>query len=273
MKDRYAFIVSDRTGITAQTMGHMLLSQFPTIKFKTVSLPFTDTDEKAQQAVRQINSAAGKDDEPPLIFATLVNDKIREIISRSNGVFFDMIDQFIQPLEKELGIESSHAIGSSHGVVDPEKYTSRIAAVNFAVRTDDGVHLSSYNQAAVIIIGVSRTGKTPTSLYLSLHFGIYVANYPLTPADLDTGRLPSSIEKYRDKLFGLSIDPERLAQIRQERFAQGRYAQFKQCKYEVSQAEAMFRQENVPYVNTTSKSIEELATTIIHRADLKRDLI
>jgi regulator of PEP synthase PpsR (kinase-PPPase family) len=273
MKERYAFIVSDRTGITAQTMGHMLLSQFPTIKFKTVSLPFTDTDEKAQQAVRQINSAAGKDDAPPLIFATLVDDKIREIISRSNGVFFDMIDQFIQPLEKELGIESSHAVGSSHGVVDPEKYTSRIAAVNFAVRTDDGVHLSSYNQAAVVIIGVSRTGKTPTSLYLSLHFGIYVANFPLTPGDLDAGRLPSPIEKYRDKLFGLSIDPERLAQIRQERFPKGRYAQLKQCKYEVSQAEAMFRQENIPYVNTTSKSIEEIATTIIHRADLKRDLI
>lgn len=273
MKERYAFIVSDRTGITAQTMGHMLLSQFPAIKFKTVSLPFTDNDEKAQQAVHQINSAARKNNESPLIFATLVDAKIRQIISSSNGVFFDMIDQFIQPLEKELGIESSHAIGSSHGVVDPEKYTHRIAAVNYAVRTDDGVHVSAYDQASVIIVGVSRTGKTPTSLYLSLHFGIYVANYPLTPSDLDSGQLPSPVEKYRDKLFGLTIEPERLAQIRQERFAKGRYAQLKQCNYEVSKAEAMFRQENIPYVNTTSKSIEELAATIIHRADLKRDLI
>ncbi len=273
MKERYAFIVSDRTGITAQTMGQMLLSQFPPIKFKTVSLPFTDTVEKAQQAVVQIDSAVGESAATPLVFATLIDDTIRQIISRSNGVFFDMIGQFIEPLEKELGVESSHTIGSSHGVIDPEKYTSRIAAVNFAIRTDDGVHIGSYDQASVVIVGVSRTGKTPTSLYLSLQFGIRVANYPLTPADLDTGRVPRAIEKYRDKLFGLSIDPQRLAQIRQERFAEGSYAQLRQCQYEVSRAEALFRKEKIPFVDATAKSIEELATTIIHMAGLRRDLV
>lgn len=273
MEERYAFIVSDRTGITAETMGHTLLSQFPTIKFKTVPLPFIDTEEKAQQAVQQINSAAEKDGKFPLVFATLVDDKIRKIISSSNGVFFDVIDHFLEPLERELGVESAHTIGRSHGVVDPAKYTSRIAAVNYSVRTDDGLNTNQYDQAAVIIIGVSRTGKTPTCLYLALHFGTYAANYPLTPEILITGRLPLDITKCRDKLFGLTIVPSRLAQMRQERFAKGRYADLKQCQREVLQAEAIFRQEKVPYINTTAVSIEEIATTIIQRASLKRDLV
>jgi len=273
MEERYAFIISDRTGITAETMGHTLLSQFPMMKFKTVPLPFIDTEEKARQTVQQINDAAEKNGRLPLVFATLVDDNIRKMISSSNGVFFDLIDQFLGPLERELGVESAHTIGRSHGVVDPAKYTSRIAAVNFSVRTDDGVNTNKYDQAAVIIVGVSRTGKTPTCLYLALHFGTYAANYPLTPEDLIAGRLPARIAKFRDKLFALTIDPSRLAKIRQERFARGRYAGLKQCQQEVLQAEAIFRQENVPYINTTAISIEEIATTIIHKARLKRDLI
>ncbi len=272
MTERYAFIVSDRTGITAETMGHMLLSQFPHLQFKTVPLPFVDTDDKAEDAVRRINMTAAAGG-PPLIFATLVDDKIRETISRSNGVFFDLFNQFLGPLERALGSESSHTVGRSHGVVDPLKYTSRIAAVNFSLRTDDGVHVADYGQASLIIVGVSRTGKTPTCLYLALHFGTFAANYPLTVKDLDAGHLPRHIGNYRHKVYGLTIEPERLMQIRQERFAKGSYAQLNQCRYEVAQAEALFRRDKIPHLNTTSKSVEEIATTILYRAKLKRDLL
>lgn len=271
--ERYAFIVSDRTGITAETVGHTLLSQFPTIKFKTVALPFVDTHDKAEDAVRQINRTAEQNGNRPLVFTTIIDDAIRSKLAASEGVFFDLFDTFLDPLERELGMASSHTVGQSHGVVDPVKYTTRISAVNYSVRTDDGVDVDHYDEAAVIVVGVSRTGKTPTSLYLALHFGTFTANYPLTGEDLDRGRLPKQVRRYRKKLFGLTIDPERLQQIRQERFAKGRYADLKQCQYEVSQAEAMFRREGVPYINTTAKSIEEIATTILHRANLRRDLM
>ncbi len=273
MTERYAFIISDRTGITAETLGHSLLSQFPTINFKTLALPFVDTHDKAAAAVRQINEIAEQVGSRPLVFATIVDDDIRHLLASSQGVFFDLFDVFLDPLERELGVASAHSVGRSHGVVDPVKYTSRISAVNYSMRTDDGVHTEDYGQAAVIVVGVSRTGKTPTSLYLALHFGTYTANYPLTEDDLHRGRLPDRLLKFRTKLFGLTIDPERLQQIRNERIAKGRYAEARQCQYEVAAAEAMFRRDRIPYIDTSAMSIEEIATTILHRANLRRDLL
>ena len=273
MTDRYAFVVSDRTGITAETLCHSLICHFPTVRFETVALPFIDTNEKARDAVLQINEAAEKLGTPPLIFATLADDKIRETISRSNGVMFDLFDTFLAPLEKELHMASEHSVGSSHGVLDPKKYTGRMSALNYTMRADDGNDPDHYDQAGLIVLGVSRSGKTPTSLYLALHFGIYTANYPLTPDELDSGRIPPQIIRHRHKLFGLTIDPERLAQVRAERYAEGRYAQLKQCQYEVRQAEAIFRRERIPFVNSTHMSIEEIATTILHKVRFKRDLM
>jgi regulator of PEP synthase PpsR (kinase-PPPase family) len=273
MSDRYAFMVSDRTGITAENLGLSLLCHFPTVHFKTVALPFIDSREKALDAVNQINAAAERSGRTPLVFATLADDEVRATISSSRGVVFDLFDTFLAPLEKELGLASEHSVGSSHGVLDPKKYTSRISALNYTMRVDDGMNVDHYDQADVVVIGVSRTAKTPTSLYLALHFGIFAANYPLIGEDLDRGRLPDRIVRHRQKLFGLTIDPERLQQIRSERYDKGRYAQLKQCQYEVAQAEALFRRERIPYVDTTSKSVEEIAATILHRAHLKRDLL
>jgi regulator of PEP synthase PpsR (kinase-PPPase family) len=273
MSDRYAFMVSDRTGITAENLGLSLLCHFPTVQFKTVALPFIDTREKALDAVIQINDAAQRSGQTPLVFATLVDAEVRAAISTGRGVLFDLFDTFLAPLEQELGIASEHSVGSSHGVLDPQKYTSRISALNYTMGVDDGMNVDHYDQADVIIIGVSRTAKTPTSLYLALHFGSFAANYPLIEEDLDRGRLPDKIVRHRQKLFGLTIDPERLRQIRSERYSKGRYAKLKQCQYEVAQSEALFRRERIPYVDTTSKSVEEIATTILHRAHLKRDLM
>ncbi len=273
MTDRYAFIISDRTGITAESLGLSLLCHFPTLNFKTVALPFTDTKEKALDAVQQVNDAAEKTGIRPLIFATLADDGVRQTISGSRGVLFDLFDAFLAPLERELGVASEHSVGSSHGVLDPQRYTARISALNFTMRTDDGSHPEDYAAAAVILVGVSRTAKTPTSLYLAMHFGVFAANYPLTEEDLDRGRFPDRLLRHRRKLFGLTIDPERLQQIRAERYATGRYAQLRQCQYEVAQAEAMFRRERMPHVNTTAKSVEEIATTILHKARLRRDIM
>lgn len=273
LSERYAFIVSDRTGITAENLGLSLLCHFPSVRFRIVSLSFLDSREKALDAVSQINEAAETSGKAPLVFATLADDDIRGTIAGGKGVVFDLFDTFLGPLEQELGIASEHSVGSSHGVLNPQKYTSRISALNYTMRTDDGVNSQSYDMANVIIVGVSRTAKTPTSLYLALHYGIFAANYPLVGEDLDRGRLPAPIVTHRRKLFGLTIDPERLQQIRAERYAKGRYADLKQCQYEVLQAEAMYRRERIPFINTTSKSVEEISTTIVHKANLNRDLM
>lgn len=273
MIDRYVFTVSDRTGITAESLGVSLLIHFPSLHFKTVALPFVDTPEKARDAARKINDAADRNGGPPLIFATLAGDEIRNIIAASNGVLFDLFDHFLAPLEKELGVASEHSIGSSHGVLNPNKYTARISALNYTMRTDDGMNSNHYDNAELVVIGVSRTAKTPTSLYLALHYGVSTANFPLLEEDLERARLPDKIIRHRNKLFGLTIDAALLQQIRQARYNKGRYAQLRQCQYEVSQAEALYRRERIPYVDTSARSVEEIATTIMHKVNLNRELM
>lgn len=270
MKKRHTYVISDRTGLTAETLSHSLLSQFPNVQFDIENLPFIDTLEKAQTTASTLNASAEASGVKPLVFATLVNDDLREVISSANVVFFDLFDTFIEPLEKELDVESSHSVGKSHGVLDFAQYSARMSAVNFAMATDDGMELDHYARADVVVIGPSRTGKTPTCLYLSLQFGVFAANYPLTDNDLASTGLPPTLAPYREKLFGLSIDPFRLQQIRQERYSGDIYAAAKTCQFEVAQAEAMFRGAGVPYVNTTKKSVEEIGAYIVHKASLRR---
>ncbi len=272
MQKRFTYVISDRTGLTAEALCHSLLSQFPQVEFETENLPFVDSIEKAHETVAVLNQKAALGGLKPLVFATLVNDEIREIIAAANVVFFDLFDTFIDPLEKELAIESSHSIGKSHGVVDYAEYSSRISAVNFAMNTDDGMETDHYAAAEVVVIGASRSGKTPTCLYLSLQFGIFAANYPLTSEDLHTSDLPASLAPHKHKLFGLTIDPFRLQQIRQQRFSGDSYASPKTCQFEVAQAEAMYRAAGIPFVNTTKKSVEEIGAYILHEAALRRKL-
>jgi regulator of PEP synthase PpsR (kinase-PPPase family) len=269
MNERKVFIVSDRTGITAEAMAHSLLSQFPAVRFRTVFIPFVDSTEKAREVIAQINRAAKESGQPPLVFATLVDEKIRETLCAGNGVFFDLFDAFIAPLERELGAPSSHTAGLAHGVTNPDNYRGRISAINFALRTDDGLHSEDYERAALIVLGVSRVGKTPTCLYLALQYGVPTANHPLTPEDFDRTGLPESLRAHRGKLFGLTIRPERLQQIRQERRRNTGYAELERCQSEIGQAEALYRRERIPYLDSTSMSIEEIATTILYRAHLR----
>jgi len=267
---RPVFFISDRTGITAEMLGHTLLTQFEGMEFDRVSCPFVDSPEKAAALVEQINRAAGRGAGHPLLFTTLVDPKLREQVARSDGVLFDLFDTFVGPLEHELRMTPSHAVGRSHGMGVYAAYKTRIDAVNYALTNDDGATTRHYPDADILLIGVSRSGKTPTCLYLALHYGIRAANYPLTEEDLGTNELPGALAPYRSKLFGLTIDPVRLQQIRNERRPNSPYAGAEVCRFEVRAAEALYQREQIPFLDTSTVSIEEIATTILHKANLKR---
>ncbi len=267
-KKRTAFFISDRTGLTAETLGHSLLSQFDSIEFQRITLPYVDTTDKAHEAVSRINAAAQADGQRPLLFSTLLLPKVRAIVAQSDAFVLDLFGMFIAPMETELGIASSHAVGRSHSM--GASYTARMDAVNYALNHDDGGITRNLGRADVVLIGVSRSGKTPTSLYLAMQFGLFTANYPLVAEDLSVPALPVVLKPLQRKLFGLTINPVRLQQIRAERATVGRYAELDNCRFEVMQAERLMRDANVPYVDVSTMSIEEIATTILHRTGLKR---
>jgi hypothetical protein len=269
-KNRTVFFVSDRTGITAETLGHSLLTQFDGVNFRQVTVPFMSTVDKAQAFVERCRNTGDEEGEKPIVFSTLVDDQVREIVASGPCVFLDFFDAFIGPLEHELQVKSSHTAGRAHGMHNESNYTTRIDAMNYALANDDGVTTRNYDKADVVLVGVSRSGKTPTCLYLALQYGLYAANYPLTEDELGAGRFPQVLLPYRNKLFGLTIDSGRLQQIRNERRPDSRYASAAQVNLELKQAENLYQSNRVPFLNTTNSSIEEIATTIIHETGIKR---
>lgn len=266
---RSVFFISDRTGITVETLGHSLLTQFGDIQFTIQTLRFIDNDTKVHTAIDAINRCALDTGQKPIVFSTLIDADQRSLIAASDCVFFDIVDTFIRPLENELGRSSNHSIGQSHGVTDTSGYSRRMDAVNFSLATDDGQATRDYSRADIIILGVSRSGKTPTCLYLALAYGIYAANYPLTQEDLEDLRLPPALASLRGKLFGLHIEAERLHQIRQQRQPDSQYASLRQCQIELRQAEALYRKFGITSLTTTTMSVEEIATTILHQMNLE----
>jgi regulator of PEP synthase PpsR (kinase-PPPase family) len=270
---RTVFFISDRTGITAEMLGNSLLTQFEDIHFHRVTIPFVDSMEKVADAVRQVNATATAEGRRPIVVSSVVDETMSETIRRDvQALTLDMFQIFIQPLEAELGAKSSHAAGRSHGIANSHQYFARMEAINFTQAYDDGAATRDLDKAQVILVGVSRCGKTPTSLYLALQFGVRAANFPLTPDDFADRRLPASVLPFRERLFGLTIQPERLREIREERRPGSHYAQLDNCRHEVRGAEHLMQQHAIPMLDTTSKSIEEIATTILHRAKLERHI-
>ncbi|PWK50925.1 posphoenolpyruvate synthetase regulatory kinase/phosphorylase PpsR [Pleionea mediterranea] len=267
---RTVFFISDRTGITAEMLGQSLLSQFEEADFEKISLPFIDNEKKALEAKQKIDRAAEQGEAQPIVFDTIVTPEIRKVIMESKGLVFDFFHTFIGPLEDALGLKSGFRVGKTHSYDEKGQYDSRIDAVNFALNNDDGATTRYYDKAELILVGVSRCGKTPTSLYMAMQFGIQVANYPFTEEDMEDLKLPPMLKKYKHKLFGLTIKPHRLHEIRTERRANSQYASLKQCQIEVREVEALMRKEKIPYISTTSKSIEEIATKIMIKSGLKR---
>lgn len=268
-RKRTVIYVSDGTGITAETLGHGLLSQFEDIEFKPLRFPFVDNADKARECLARIDEVRQREGAKPIVILTQTNAEYSAILHQADAFFIDLFDTFIVPLEKELGSRYSRAMGRSHGQANPE-YNARIAAMNFALAHDDGVSDADLKNADVILVGVSRSGKTPTSLYLSLQFSLKAANYPLIPEDFERGHLPSRLLPYRHKLFGLTIAPDQLHLIRTERRANSKYASLDNCRYEVAEAEKLMRREGIKWFDTTSKSIEELSVQLMQELNQER---
>lgn len=267
---RYVFMLSDGTGITAETLGDSLITQFENIEFVKKTLPYIDSVEKASDVVLSINNTYHQEGIKPLIFMTLVNPEIRKIINTAHASVFDLFSTFIGPLELELNEKSSYTVGRTHGVSNDTSYNHRIEAVDYALSHDDGIKTRGYDKADIILIGVSRCGKTPSCLYMALQYGILAANYPFTEDDLVGFHLPEILRPYKDKLFGLTIDAQRLQQIRSERRPNSKYASAEQCRIEVSEVEAMYQKEKIPYINSTKFSIEEISTKVLAAAGIQR---
>ncbi len=267
---RTVFFISDGTAITVETLGHSLLSQFPHVDFDMRIIPYVDNEASAFDAVAVINQAAQDDQMRPLVFDTLVDPAVRDIINTASAYNLDVFEGILGKISAELGESAEPIVGNSHGVVDSQDYKSRIDAVHFALDNDDGARTRQYDMADIILIGVSRSGKTPTCIYMALQFGIRAANYPITEDDLDDNRLPKVLKQYRNKLFGLMIDPERLVAIREERKAGSRYASFQQCQMELRAIQGIYISEGIPNLNISKMSVEEIATRIIQTMGLKR---
>ena len=270
MNERTVFFLSDQTGVTAETLGHSLITQFDSQGYRQVTLPFIDSEDKAREAVRKIDESGATDTSRPIIFSTLVQPDLRKIVKEARGLHLDIFDVFLEPLEVELNQKPSHESGRAHGMSDINAYMKRIEATNFALANDDGGVSRNYEMADVILVGVSRSGKTPTCLYLALQYGVYAANYPLTEEDFESGQLPDFLKQQTSKLFGLKIAPERLQQIRKERRPMGRYSTPQQVRYELRESEKIFKRLGIPYVDTTEFSIEEISSRILDSTGVDR---
>lgn len=270
MVRRTVYFISDQTAVTAETLGHSLLTQFDGVEFDEVTLPFIDTIDKAKSVAERVDRTATEEGLRPLVFVSVMQDAVREPLTTCNALVIDFFQTLLGPLEDELQAKSSHTLGRAHGMFNIKAYNARIDAINFAMAADDGHSPASYEQADLLLLGVSRSGKTPTCLYLALQYGVFAANYPLAEEDLESDRLPAIIEPYRRKLYGLTISPQRLRQIRLERRSHGRYATVEQVGYELRAAEALFRRYDIAYVDTSHCSIEEIASRILDHTGVQR---
>src|ERR1700744_218557 len=268
---RTVFFISDSTGITAETIGNSMLAQFEGVQFDTHRLPFIDNPQKAEAASLRIKTKYAQDGQRPIVVNTMTSRALCDIVAGSGALMLDVFAPFIDPLEAELGTKQSGAVNRSHGLVDFERYEARINATNYALAHDDGLDVD-YNESDLVLVGVSRSGKPPTCLYMALHYGVCAANYPLTDDDLDKLELPTRLRPYRSRLFGLTIDPNRLAQIREQRRPGSRYATLKQCRWELEQADRLMRRENIPVLNTTHTSIEEISSKIFEYLGIERHM-
>jgi len=268
-KTQYVYFISDSTGITIESLGHSLFSQFPNTTFEKKVFPFVTKIEDAENAITQIKKASTDSDTTPIVFTSLADESLKALFKANDISIVDIFSTFLPEMESRLGSEASHAIGALHGVIDSSGYLQRMDALNYALSHDDGMKLDTLEHADIVLTGVSRSGKTPTCLYLAMHYNLKAANYPLTDSDFDQNYLPDALQSIQKCVFGLTISPTQLSKIRTERKPNSKYATFEQCEYEVKKAETIFKNSKLPFIDSSSVSIEEIATTIIQRLNLK----
>lgn len=262
------FLVSDSTGITVERLAQSLLAQFQAVQFHTRTLRYIDDFGKLETVCGEIDAAAAQDGHRPIVISTLVNGQLRARLQQTNAHVLDLMGSFLTPIEEILGEQAVPAVGQTHGQGEQDSYKQRMDAVTYALSHDDGGVQSHYDRADIILVGVSRSGKTPTSVYLAMQYGLFVANYPLVEEDLDSEELPEVLRPFHDRLFALTILPERLHNIREERRRGSEYASLARCQLEIRQAEALFRREHLQVCDVSKLSVEEIATHILQQHTL-----
>ncbi|MGF1696352.1 kinase/pyrophosphorylase [Vibrio lamellibrachiae] len=272
-ESRDVFYVSDGTAITCETLGHVLLGQF-SFSANEKTFPFVETEDKVLDVVKEIESSFERNGEKPLVFFSIVLPDVRKILIESSAHCYDVLEGIVQKMQKDLQMDPTPKLQRSRSVKrDSDTYFDRIAAIEYTLAHDDGITLKGIEKADIVLLGVSRSGKTPTSLYMAMQFGLRVVNYPFIDDDIKAMRLLPEFEIHRHKLFGLTINPERLTEIRENRLSGSDYASTEQCRLELASVEALFRREAIPYINTSSLSVEEISTRILEKAGLKRRLV
>ncbi|GHY37634.1 hypothetical protein VCSRO23_1401 [Vibrio cholerae] len=269
---RDVFYVSDGTAITCETLGHVVLGQFA-VQPNEKTFPFVESDEKLSELLKQIQRSYQLHGVKPLVFFSMVIPEMRTRLLQAPAHFYDVLESIVQRVSLDIEMEPAPKLQRSRSVgKDSDTYFDRIAAIEYTLAHDDGVSLKDLDRADIILLGVSRSGKTPTSLYMAMQFGLRVVNYPFIAEDMHAMRLLPEFEFHRHKLFGLTINAERLTEIRENRLAGSEYASNQQCQQELATVEALFRREAIPYINTSSLSVEEISTRILERTGLKRRL-
>jgi regulator of PEP synthase PpsR (kinase-PPPase family) len=262
-----AFFLAGGTGISAETLGNMMLQRFPTVAFLRRKIPFIMSVDRAREVVAELD-AAMTDSVTPLVFSTVSDEDVRAELQKTRCAFIDLFGSHLATVEHVLHVNAAGHVGALHGVGDLGRYEARMRAVEFAMEHDDGQSMRNLAKADLILIAPSRCGKTPTSIYLALQHGIKVANYPLVEEDFESSDLPRPVRSYAAKCYGLSSTPARLSQVRGERRPGSRYASLAQCSYELRRAESMYRAHRVPVVNSSAMSVEEIAAIIMQTRHL-----
>ncbi|MDQ1129501.1 pyruvate, water dikinase regulatory protein [Microbacterium sp. SORGH_AS_0888] len=260
------FFVSDSTGITAETLGNALLANFPGLSFQRRTIPFIDSVEGARAVVREIEAATVAE---PIVFSTVKTPEVGETIRAARARHIDLLSGHLTELEQSLGTTASEQLGQFHTVGDTERYFARMRAVEYAIEHDDGQSYRALDQADVVIVAPSRCGKTPTTMYLALQYGLLVANYPLTDDDFPTDHLPRAVRPYTARCFGLTTTPLRLSQVRHERRPNSTYSSLAQCTVELRRAEDLYRRTHIPFVNSATKSVEEMSAVIMQSLKIR----
>ncbi len=258
------YYISDSTAILAEDLGRALLCQFPGISFNEEKIPFVRSPEQAQAALQKILERSGG--RFPLLFCTIIDRNIREIFDSPEVEYFDILNGFLGQLEHSLEATPLREPGFSRRGKDIAK---RVEAIHYTLEHDDGTRTREYHQADIILVGVSRSGKTPVSVYLATHFGLKAANFPLTSEQLDNYVLPVDIIRNRQRALGLTSSPKHLHKIREKRYKGSSYASLSTCSRELQQARQLFSQHQIRVLETEGKSIEELAVQAIQLTGIK----
>ena len=266
---RQVYFVSNGTAITAETLGMSLLAQFSGHQFRTRTIPFVDTFEKAHAVGEEIDRNIDEENLLPIVICTMADPDLMKIVMQSKALVIDPLSEFLPRLEKVLAAQHLQP-GQSHRIVNPSLYESRIDAIDYAMLHDDGGRIQNYDEADIILVGVSRSGKTPSCLYLALQFGLKAANYPITEEDMQHEKLPDPIKPFKDRLYGLTTDLTRLVNVRQTRRPDSQYSSLEQCRFELRAVEAMFQRHGIKYINTAAMSVEEISARIIRDTGLHR---